>query len=290
MRMALTRLADNSPVALRLGFDPVEFPRRFSDPGDIEVVGLISAALAYGRADVFKLRIQSILDTLGSKPASFAREYAREPDPDAFRSIVYRFNRPVDFAALVAAIGWMSDTHGSLGERFGVLYREEGLRVAIGRFGEELLRAPPVEPLLRARGYRGLRYLLSDANLPGACKRWHLFLRWMVRGPDAVDLGVWREFVPKSELMIPLDTHIARVSRYLGFTDRSDLSWRTALEITENLRKIDPLDPVRFDFALCHHGMSGACPPTQNAAKCGVCPMQLVCRRQGRKRRRARPT
>ena len=261
----------------RLQFDPLEFPRRYTDPADVEVTGLIAASLAYGRADLFKPRIERILEVTGSSPAAFVDAFWRRPDARVFQGIRYRFNEPDDFAALVAAIGWMRSTHGSLGARFGALRGECGdLRTTLARFAEELRLAPPVAPLLQTRGPRGLRHLLPDARLPGACKRWHLYLRWMCRGPDSIDLGIW-DYVPTSDLLIPLDTHIARVALYLGLTRRTDLTWRTAEEITDALRRIDPVDPVRFDFALCHLAMSGQCAPAKNPAGCVRCSLLRAC-------------
>lgn len=281
LRAVLPTFADSYATAPRIAFDPIEFPRRYTNTADIETAGLIAACMAYGRASLFKPRIEAILNRMGNSPAAFAQHFARKPDRDCFAGITYRFNRPEDFAALVAGIGWMQNTQGGLGERFGALLREHReLRPALASFASELRDAPPTTKLLAARGHRGLRYLLTDASLPGACKRLHLYLRWMVRGPDGVDLGVWRKHVPASALIVPLDTHIARISRYLGLTARTDLSWRTAAEITEKLRLVDPQDPVRFDFALCHHGMSGACPPIRSSAKCGACTLRGVCKQR----------
>jgi len=138
-----------------------------------------------------------------------------------------------------------------------------------------------VAGLLRRRGRRGLQHLCPDPALPGACKRWNLYLRWMVRGPDGIDLGLWRG-VPASALVVPLDTHLFRIARYLGLTDRRDASWRTAAEITASLAAVDAADPVRFDFALCHLGMSGACPPRRRADRCAACPLRPVCRARAR--------
>jgi uncharacterized protein (TIGR02757 family) len=268
------------PAAHRFDFDPIEFPRRFVEPEDIEVVGLVAACLAYGRASLFKPRIAEILHRIGNEPAQFVRRYAEAPDPTLFRGITYRFNQPEDFAALIAAIGSMATTHGGLGRRFGELLTSHGtLRSALASFGDDLRNAPPVADLLRQRGHRGLRYLVTDARLPGASKRMLLYLRWMVRGPDDVDLGVWRDFVSPSELVIPLDTHIARIARYLRLTNRTDLSWKTAEEITNSLATIDPADPVRFDFYLCHHGMSGACPSSLSLDRCMACALGTCCTR-----------
>ena len=135
-------------------------------------------------------------------------------------------------------------------------------------------------PLLRGRGPRGLRHLLPDAAGPGAAKRWNLYLRWMVRGPDAVDLGAWRG-VPRAALVVPLDTHV-RGWRAARPHRRARRGWRTAEEITAGPAARSPADPVRFDFALCHLGMSGACPARRDPERCAV-------RLRGGLRRRAQP-
>lgn len=296
LRPLLERLDRALDRGARLGFDPVELPRRYADPADQEVAGLFAAALAYGRADLFKPRLERVLVEMGPSPARFCEEAARAPRPGAFAGFRYRFNRPEDVAALAAAIGEVRRRHGSLGARFAALYAEEApvagegpapggpaapLRRALARFARELREAPAARALLATRGPRGLAHLLPDPALAGACKRWHLYLRWMVRGPDAVDLGAWRG-VPASALVVPLDTHVARIARYLGLTRREDASWRTAEEITAGLRRLDPADPVRFDFALCHLGMSGACPPRRDPARCAACPLAPCCRARAR--------
>jgi len=290
LRPALDRFQRGYDAASRLGFDPVELPRRYPDPGDAEVVGLLSASLAYGRADLFKPRLEGVLAAMGPSPARFAEAFALAPDARAFDGFRYRFNRPEDVAALVAAAGFVRSRHGSLGTRFAALYRDadagmasEPLREALAGFAAELRGAPPVGPLLRRRGKRGLLHLCPDPALAGACKRWNLYLRWMVRGPDGVDLGLWKG-VPPSALVVPLDTHVSRIARYLGLTDRRDLTWRTAEEITRSLRLLDPDDPVRFDFALCHHGMSGACPARRDPGCCARCPLWAFCRARARRR------
>jgi uncharacterized protein (TIGR02757 family) len=266
----------------RLAADPVELPRRYADPRDQEIAGLFSACLAYGRADVFKPILSRVLEAMNPSPAAFVRAFARAPDPAAFAFAVYRFNRPRDLAALAAAAGDVALRHGSLGARFSTLFREAGgspdaLRPALAAFARELREAPPVGPLLRGRGHRGLLHLLPDAAGAGASKRWNLYLRWMVRGPDAVDLGAWRGLVPPSALVVPLDTHVHRVARCIGLTRRADASWRTAEEITAALRRVHPEDPVRYDFALCHLGMSGACPARRDRDRCRACPLAAAC-------------
>ena len=270
----------------RVGFDPVELPRRYADPGDREVAWLFAAALAYGRADLFKPQLERVLAEMAPSPARFCAVLARAPRGGSFAGFRYRFNRPEDLAALAAGIGDVRGRHGGLGERFAALLAQERsaaepLRRALARLSRELREARPAAALLAERGGRGLAHLLPDPDLPGACKRWNLYLRWMVRGPDEVDLGVWRG-VPTSALVVPLDTHVARIARYLGLTDRKDMTWRTAEEITASLRRLDPDDPVRFDFALCHLGMSGACPPRRDPARCAPCLLRDACRAKAR--------
>jgi uncharacterized protein (TIGR02757 family) len=97
----------------------------------------------------------------------------------------------------------------------------------------------------------------------------------MVRSADGVDLGLWP--VSPSELLIPVDTHIHRISRNLGLTDRRTATWATAEEITAKLRRLDPQDPVKYDFALCHLGVSRQCPSRPEHDKCARCVLQDVC-------------
>ncbi len=293
----LSRLDATLDRAARLAADPVELPRRYTSPADQEVAGLLAACLAYGRADHFKPILTRLLDQLGGSPAAAVDAIAAAlgaqpatsvggPEQAAllarFSWFRYRFNRPADLAALLAAIGHQRAAHGSLGARFAALFAGAGggpgaLRPALAAFAAELRAAPPVAALLEGRGPRGLRHLLPDAAGPGAAKRWNLYLRWMVRGPDAVDLGAWPG-LPRAALLMPLDTHIQRVARRLGLTHRSAAGWRTAEEITAALRLVDPADPVRYDFALCHLGMSGACPPRLTPAACAACPLVSACR------------
>jgi uncharacterized protein (TIGR02757 family) len=296
----LLRLDATLDRAARLSADPVELPRRYTDPGDQEVAGLLAACLAYGRADLFKPILARLLDQLGPSPAAavdaisaklqapLAAETATSAGGPAQAALLdrfgwfrYRFNQPADLAALLAAIGHLRLAHGSLGARFAALFEAAGggpgaLRPALAAFARELREAPPVAGLLRGRGGRGLRHLLPDAAGAGAAKRWNLYLRWMVRGPDAVDLGAWPG-VPRAALLMPLDTHIHRVARRLGLTARADAGWRTAEEITAGLRLVDAADPVRHDFALCHLGMCGACPPRLTPAHCAACPLFSAC-------------
>jgi uncharacterized protein (TIGR02757 family) len=137
-------------------------------------------------------------------------------------------------------------------ERFSAEARAIDLRPAYGR----VPRAP------------GAHYFFSRPSSGGACKRLNLFLRWMVRR-DRVDPGGWTTIRP-DQLVVPLDTHTIRIGRCLGLTTRRSPGWKMAAEITASLRRLDPADPVRYDFALCHLSMNGGCGGKQ-------CPLRGHC-------------
>jgi uncharacterized protein (TIGR02757 family) len=147
------------------------------------------------------------------------------------------------------------------------------VRGALERFLGALL-----DPVLPAAGpgRRRLLHLLPSPTRGSACKRPNLMLRWMVRGPDGVDLGLWKG-VPTRALVIPLDTHVHRIARFVGLTRRADLSWRTAEEVTAGLRRLDADDPVRFDFPLSHLGISRRCTARPVPSSCAACPLREVC-------------
>jgi uncharacterized protein (TIGR02757 family) len=266
-----------APVAERVRFDPVELPHRFQDPRDVEVVGLLSAALAYGRADLFKPKLEWLLAKMGGSPASFVAEVDIPRAKKALTGFVYRFNVATDLAVLWMGMGKALREKGSLEALFvEQLHREKGLHGALAGF-TKALRDVPLKPLRAALGKeRGLHHLLPVVGA-GAAKRLNLYLRWMVRGPDEVDFGIWKQVSP-SALLIPLDTHIGRIAKRLGLTARKDLTWKTAEEITASLRRLDPADPVKYDFALCHYGMSGVCPPRPRAENCARCLLLSACR------------
>lgn len=274
----------------RIAFDPVEFPHRYTDPRDIEVSALLSACLAYGRADLFKPKLERLHAQMGRSPAAFVRELDLEGARKLLEGFVYRFNVGADLAVLLLGMGRVLREKQSLEAAFvETLSAAPDLHGALSSFVAEIRRVP-LAPIRRVLGAeRGLHHLLPSPLGTGAAKRLNLFLRWMVRGPDDVDFGIWTQ-VPKSVLLVPLDTHIARMAKNLGLTQRNDLGWKTAEEITASLGRLDPADPVKYDFPLCHYGMSGACPAKPVPQNCARCVLLPSCRVGPRalKRRRSR--
>jgi uncharacterized protein (TIGR02757 family) len=277
LKPLLDALTDPRPWAERVKNDPVEFPHRFDDPRDIEVVALISASLAYGRADLFKPQIARVLAWLGARPAKRLATLGVKELPALLDGFVYRFNLPADVGVLLLGIGACLRTFGTLEDVYLSAREATGdHRLALSAFAKTIRDAAPRAEIVRALGrVRGLDHLLPTGG--GAAKRLSLYLRWMVRGPDAIDFGVWRRVSP-AELVVPLDTHIARLSSWLGLTTRQTQGWPMAVEITESLKRLDAADPVRYDFGLCHFGMSGACPVKPVPQNCRRCPLRAECR------------
>ncbi len=137
-------------------------------------------------------------------------------------------------------------------------------------------------------------FLFPDPCKGSACKRHNLFLRWVVRAGDGVDLGIWTVLSP-AKLVVPVDTHMARLGRYLRLTARNAVDGRMAEEITDAFRAVSPEDPVRFDFALTRIGILKDCTVTSRGT-CGACPLGPACsgrmrpRLPGPGRGRRRPT
>ena len=274
----LLALLEHTDAPLNLKNDPVELPHRYRDPLDVEVAALLAAALAYGRVDLFKPRLTALLEALGDHPGHAARNLSLAQLRKRAGDFSYRMTGPDEVARLLAGAGALSRKHGSLGAAFANDYRianQPTVRGALGRFVDGLLdpAAVPGEGALSRR----LKHLLPHPERGSACKRLNLFLRWMVRGPDAVDFGLWRG-VPASALVIPLDTHVHRIAGLIGLTRRTDLSWKTAEEITARLRTLDAADPVKFDFAISHLGISGSCRARRDDARCAGCELKPVCR------------
>lgn len=283
---ALDALLAGADRAGHLARDPLELVHRYTRDDDRELVGLLASAVAYGRVDLFKPRLSTLLGVLGPRPSDVARGASPKELLSLCAGFSYRMTGPDDLAALIFAAGRKQSEFGSLGRLARGCFDAAGgdLRAGLDRFVATLW-AVDLKPFTRGQGVtRRLAHLVASPGKASACKRLNLYVRWMVRGPDGVDLGLWD--LPKSALVIPLDTHVHRISRLLGLTRRTDLSWRTAAEITARLRHLDPDDPVKYDFPLSHLGISRGCVSRRLEAKCGPCPLRPVCRLWDPARRR----
>jgi uncharacterized protein (TIGR02757 family) len=262
-----------------LSLDPLELVRRYENPADREIAGFIAVCLALGRAELIRKAVTDVLERMGNSPHRFILSYDSRRDSKRFDGFVYRFFRAADLQVLMHWMHRVVLEHGSLGELFLSGYRSSDgdTGPALSRFVRGMLEQEVPASLRPAIDRRsGLRSFLADPADGSACKRLNLYLRWMVR-KDALDLGIWTG-IPPSKLVIPLDTHIARLGKKLGLTARNAPDWKMAIEITESLRAFDPDDPTKYDFALCTIGKLQACPDPLDRAKCGDCPLILHCK------------
>ena len=285
-RIARTRLAD--PLErlyttfdhVTSATDPVHLVRPFATAEDREVAGFCAAALAFGRVASVMHSIGALFAVLGPRPAAFVREFDARRDGEALRPLVHRWIRGDDVVALLLVLQRMLREAGSIEGFFAAGDDPSAPDVAPGleAFSTRALETD----LAAAYGPRragpprrqGVAYFFSRPSAGSACKRLNLFLRWMVRR-DAIDFGLWTRVTP-GRLVIPLDTHTVRVGRCLRLTTYRTPGWRMAAQITAALRRIDPADPVRYDFSLCHLSMMGACGDGR-PQKDAHCPLKGVC-------------
>jgi uncharacterized protein (TIGR02757 family) len=243
----------------RVVADPVWMVRRFEGSDDREVVAFIAAALAFGRVQSVLNSIDGMLQVMGASPAAFVRRFDPSRDRDCFKHLVHRWTNGADFAALVWIIHQMLQKSGSIEGFFveGLGHDAVDVGEALQSFSTRALSLDISKIYGRRRPKPGVAYFFSRPSSGGACKRLNLFLRWMVR-EDQVDLGVWTKVRP-GQLIVPLDTHVIRVGRCLRLTKLKSPGWRMAANITASLRALDPIDPIKFDFSICHLGMMSAC-------------------------------
>ena len=224
--------------------DPLQVVRRYADPRDQEVVGLIAATLAFGNVKGILASTGQVLQWL---PAP--HEDLRQTPPDAWAGRLHAFRHRyvsgVEMAALLQGMHHVLEQHGTLGDAF---------RAGLGPHDKTVL--PALErwvAALRAGAALSKNYLLSDPARGSACKRLLMYLRWMVRD-DAVDTGAWQD-VGAHRLIYPMDTHMHRMARALGLTRRNTADLRAAREVTVAMAHLAPQDPVRYDFCLTRLGI-----------------------------------
>ncbi len=249
---------------------------RYQSPADREVVAFIAAALAFGRVQSVLNSVEGMLMVIGASPAAFVRDFTPARDRHRFTHLVHRWTNGADFAALVWIMRQMIDRSGAIENFFVEGLADDAIDVgdALQSFSTRALALDVVAVYGRKRPKPGVAYFFSRPSSGGACKRLNLFLRWMVRA-DQVDLGVWKKVRP-GQLIVPLDTHIIRVGQCLRLTRLKSPGWRMAADITASLRAIDPVDPIRFDFSICHLGMMNACGFGKKSGD-ARCPLKGAC-------------
>lgn len=251
--------------------DPVAFPRRYPESADREVVAFVAASFAFGAAPQITVFLDRLLPLLTSSPAAFLVGGAPLPRQE-LSLLRYRFISSAGVFRFVETLREVLRERGSLEAAFpegGETGARASLRDRLAAF-HGIFRARWGEVLPRERDF-----LFPDPANGSACKRANLFLRWVVRQEDGVDLGLWRVLTP-ADLIVPLDTHLSRIGTMLGLLPKEASSWKAAEALTAGFRVACPNDPVRYDFPLARLGISGAC-TRRHGGFCPACPLRGAC-------------
>lgn len=241
----------HKPEFMRI--DPLQCVHKFTDHRDIEIAGLIAAVLAYGRAEIIIRNVTLLFERISRQPYKFTLDTTFKEKQAALEGFKHRFNNGQDMALLFECIGEWIRQYGSIEKGF-TSYKpqdESSLKERLEAFTGELKK---IGKSIAKKVPPSFTYLLPSPSSGSACKRLNMFLRWMVRKADQIDFGIWKTVSP-SILIIPVDTHVAKLGRQMMFTKRNSADWRMAEEITAGLRSYDSKDPVRYDFSLCRVGM-----------------------------------
>jgi uncharacterized protein (TIGR02757 family) len=267
--------------------DPIQIVRRYPETADREIVGFCAAGLAFGRVRSVLASLESLLALMEPSPFRFIRTFDPIIERRRLRGLGHRWVRDVDIVALLWILRQMVDRNGSI-EGFFAEGIDDSATPVVHALESFCVRAMALD-VSRAYGRvpraPGVRYFFPRPSTGSACKRLNLFLRWMVRR-DELDPGGWSSLTP-SALIVPLDVHVMRVGRCLGLTPYRSPGWRMAASITDSLRDLDASDPVRYDFAICHLGMAGAC-GFERREKDSQCPLRGLCQPISRRRRSLR--
>jgi len=232
--------------------DPLQFVYKYRRKADMEIVAFLASALAYGRVGQIEKSLTDLFGRMGNSPFEYTRNFNAE-QRGKLKSFKHRFTTGDCISDLLELLQVVLSRFGSIEELFmrGVSAGDKNIIPALSRFCNSLTAVH------NGQLSRSLKYLLADPARGSACKRLNLFLRWMVRDDD-VDTGLWKS-IDKARLIVPVDVHMARLCKILGFYDRKGISLSTALEITDSFKQIEPADPVKYDFALSRIGIMENC-------------------------------
>jgi len=237
--------------------DPLQFVRAQGTAADREVAGLVASALAYGNVKQIKRSIQTVLSAMGDAPAAAVRRLDPRAMAARLRRFRHRFNDGRDVACLLFFVRQMLERDGSVEAFFarGLAAGAPDVGPALASFSARALALDHGGLYGRGRlpASAGVRFFFPSPDDGSACKRLNLYLRWMARR-DKVDLGVWRTVDPAG-LVIPLDAHIFAIARRVRLTRYRSPGWKMAVDITRRLRRLDPMDPVKYDFAFHRMGL-----------------------------------
>jgi uncharacterized protein (TIGR02757 family) len=253
--------------------DPLQFVYHYSNPQDMEIAGLLAACLAYGRVEQIEKSLNDLFGRMGTSPYAFVMNFDKA-GRQKLNSFKHRFTTGQDISDLLSVLKKVLRQKGSIEKHFSSGYNQgdENILPALSRFCDSLYEMYSEQNGRKVS--RGMKYLLASPVRGSACKRLNLFLRWMVRD-DEVDTGLWK-CIDKAKLIVPVDVHMGRLCRILGFHDRKIISLSTAVKITDCFAQIEPADPVKYDFALSRIGILDNCTGRRRNG-CELCELFKFC-------------
>lgn len=228
----------NSPTFIES--DPIQVPNHFSKKEDIEIAGFLTATIAWGNRKSIITNANRMMDLLDHSPFEFVMHH-QDSDLDCFEGFVHRTFNSEDLKQFIKSLQHIYKNHKGLEVVFAKHAEKRSLQYSIHQFKRTFFEIPHLE---RTKKH------VSDPLKNSAAKRINMFLRWMVRNDNAgVDFGIWESLSP-AQLSCPLDVHSGNVARKLGLLKRKQNDGKALTELDTALRKIDPTDPVKYDFAL----------------------------------------
>jgi len=236
--------------------DPLQFVYRYDNPSDMEVAAFLAADLAYGRVEQIQKSLTNLFERMGKSPHAFVKGFGKA-ERKSLKGFKHRFTTDRDISDLMMLLKKVLNRYAGIEEFFiqGYNRGDRNIVPALSKFCNSLLDMYAAEH--NGKISRGLNYLLVNPTKGSACKRLNLFLRWMVRNDD-VDTGLWKS-IDKARLVVPIDVHMGRLCKILGFYNQKVVSLKTAVQITQGFAEIEPADPVKYDFALSRIGIVENC-------------------------------
>lgn len=227
--------------------DPVQFIHRFNAKEDIEIAGFLASMFAYGKREVFIEKLNYIFELMENKPYEYVKSF--DYKDNNICNCDYRFSKNCDLVLILKILNDLYSENENLNTLFEYSYKQKNevwnmFQGVVDYFYSKVHKTAT----------NGFYHMLPNPSKKSALKRLNMLLRWFVRDGE-VDLGIWN-FMDKSELLIPLDTHVAKISRKLGLLKRNDNGYESVIELTNNLKLFNPTDPIKYDFALFGYGIN----------------------------------
>jgi uncharacterized protein (TIGR02757 family) len=245
---------DNRAGLFESADDPVEFMGRYGETSDMEIAGFLASQFAYGRIEVMKRFLRDLFGRMGASPAG----YVQRGDYSNLHGLYYRFQKEEDLVRLFLVLKRILDEYGGIGVLVKAFYKGD-FRASLWAIRAHLFTDS-----------NDLTWFFPKRSDTNPLKRWNLYLRWMVR-KDRIDAGIW-DFIAKGDLIIPLDTHLFKIGRCLGWIGQRNQTHKAAREMTDALKRFCPDDPLKYDFFLCHRvGIEAGCKGTKSdecSARC----------------------